>query len=887
MKWEYVDSFGSFTLPNPDQNSYLYFPLVNEGGVMSSITPDFHGDSKTSQNTFLLEPVSSENLHTSMMTRNVWILQEGKRPWSATGYSTAQLESRRSDDHEEVYLNAGKLWHSVTRINHELGLESMIRNFCPPTQEQVEIMQVTVTNISVSPQEMQPVVAIPIYGRSADNYRDHRHVTALLHRIHTTVDGVLVSPTLSFDERGHQKNTQTYEVIANGSEGKKPIGFYPVMEDYIGEGGSLLTPDALLPNRVNMVPPNTSCEGYEAMGGIVFEKETLQPSESVAYQILLSYNGEGHQYLEESRANQAFEENCEFWKHEAGIEIETGNRDFDQWMSWVAIQPVLRRICGCSFMPHHDYGRGGRGWRDLWQDSLALLLSDRDEVRKQLIRYYDGVRADGSNATIIGVHPGEFVADRNAIPRVWMDHGLWPLITTNLYIQQTGDFNLLFEMGTYFQDALINRGEERAEELLSGNGKLTTRQGTTYEGSILEHILIQNLTAYYDVGEHNHGKLRGADWNDALDMAKEHGESVAFTAAYSGNLKTLIQLLKQIKENGIQELELMSELRLLLAEDAEIAEDPEKKQARLTKYYEMVCCGVSGEKEWFAVDEMIWNLEQKAEWVQRHIRETEWINDGNGHGWFNSYYDNHARQVEGVKEHGVRMMLTGQVFTILSGTATDEEVRQIIQTTDDFLYRPEQGGYCLNTDFHECKEDLGRMFGFAYGHKENGAVFSHMAVMYAYALYERGYAAEGYQVLKSLYQQASNFEVSRIYPGIPEYFNDRGRGMYHYLTGAASWFIYTIQNQVFGIRGIGGDLTFQPQLLKEQFDEHNRATIACSFAQRRFRIQYVNEHGKEAGQYGISHIFLDDIPQMGMAIARETLLSLDENQEHNITIILE
>ena len=46
------------------------------------------------------------------------------------------------------------------------------------------------------------------------------------------------------------------------------------------------------------------------------------------------------------------------------------------------------------------------------------------------------------------------------------------------------------------------------------------------------------------------------------------------------------------------------------------------------------------------------------------------------------------------------------------------------------------GGYRLNTDFKEEKFDLGRMFGFAYGEKENGAVFSHMAVMYANALYK-------------------------------------------------------------------------------------------------------------------------------------------------------
>ncbi len=34
------------------------------------------------------------------------------------------------------------------------------------------------------------------------------------------------------------------------------------------------------------------------------------------------------------------------------------------------------------------------------------------------------------------------------------------------------------------------------------------------------------------------------------------------------------------------------------------------------------------------------------------------------------------------------------------------------------------------------------MFGFAYGEKENGAVVSHMAVMYANALYKQGFIKE-------------------------------------------------------------------------------------------------------------------------------------------------
>lgn len=69
----------------------------------------------------------------------------------------------------------------------------------------MEVMMTELTNTADQEQKITPVAVIPLYGRSADNIRDHRHVTSLLHRIETKTYGVEVCPVLSFDERGHQK----------------------------------------------------------------------------------------------------------------------------------------------------------------------------------------------------------------------------------------------------------------------------------------------------------------------------------------------------------------------------------------------------------------------------------------------------------------------------------------------------------------------------------------------------------------------------------------------------------------------------------------------------------------------------------------------------------
>ena len=42
-----------------------------------------------------------------------------------------------------------------------------------------------------------------------------------------------------------------------------------------------------------------------------------------------------------------------------------------------------------------------------------------------------------------------------------------------------------------------------------------------------------------------------------------------------------------------------------------------------------------------------------------------------------------------------------QVFAIMSGTATEDQVESICRSADKYLYDQKAGGYRLNTNFHE------------------------------------------------------------------------------------------------------------------------------------------------------------------------------------------
>ena len=240
------------------------------------------------------------------------------------------------------------------------------------------------------------------------------------------------------------------------------------------------------------------------------------------------------------------------------------------------------------------------------------------------------------------------------------------------------------------------------------------------------------------------------------------------------------------------------------------------------------------------IGKLIQDLRGKASWLKAHINKQEW-GECDGNAWVNGYYDNQGRRVEGKDVQGrVRMTLTGQVYPIMTGLADDAQVRKIAASVDRHLWDDKLGGLRLNTNFGDIQLDLGRAFSFAYGEKENGAVFSHMVVMYANALYQRGFVKEGFRILNSLFVLAKNSKRSRIFPGIPEYFNNEGRGLYHYLTGSASWYIFTMLTEVFGVRGKSGDLLLSPKLVPEQYDAKGTAEVVFSFAGARVRVIYRN-----------------------------------------------
>ncbi len=845
MIYEFIDNYGTFTVRNPQNISYLYFPLTNaRGTLLSCISPALSGDIKQDNEHFLTPPASIEDIKNNPLTRREFFLKLVSHKGKVIRTSEAQ----------ESFLEAGMLYHKIKYYYPEVILT--IISFIPYDLD-AEVTYVIVE--SLQPVEFIPTFFLPLYGRGENNLRDHRHVSSLLNRIKLEKYGIQLKPTMSFNERGHIVNNTTYFAYGYSEDGLPPIGQFPTLIDFCGEGGNLFFPEAVYKNKP-FPEKKKNFDGKEACAALRFETKQLKKGRSAQYAFIAGISND-NDYPKDvfaklnsiTKINQYLERTKEYWKNLAGtsqgasgirsagdknqslvnekkFDISSDNKNYNGWLKWVILQPTLRKLFGCSFLPHFDYGKGGRGWRDLWQDALSLLLIDSDGTKKLIINGFKGARIDGSNATII-TGDGKFISDRNSISRVWSDHGFWPYFTLHEYIHKTGDINILLKETTYFRDHQLKRARE-IDKAYTGDNILKAKDNKAYRGTILEHILIENLVQFFNVGKHNITRLENADWNDGLDMAYENGEGTAFCCMYADNLESISSILKKLSEK-IKSVELLEEAVILLDTISAPIDynHPDEKLKLLSRYFESTNKSVSGNKREVDISLIIKDLRTKSKWLKIFIRRKEWLKTG----FFNGYYDNSGKRVEGRKGKTIRMMLTSQVFAIMSGVASTEQITSIWASIKKYLRDKRLKGFRLNTNFKELYTNLGRAFGFSYGDKENGAFFSHMAVMLAFSLYKRDFVNEGDEVFDSIYNMAIS-DKSKIYPMIPEYFNNEGRGLYFYLTGSASWYIYTLVHQILGIKYEFGGLIIEPKINKKK--PLGNMSVNMTAGKRKFKINY-------------------------------------------------
>src|SRR3989338_7294251 len=145
-------------------------------------------------------------------------------------------------------------------------------------------------------------------------------------------------------------------------------------------------------------------------------------------------------------------------------------------------------------------------------------------------------------------------------------------------------------------------------------------------------------------------------------MAAQRGESVAFMSLYAGNLLDCAGLLEHVAaRRGLREVPLAKEFLILCdpvsGAGTDYGDAPAKRKFLFEKYFPSVQPRLSGEQGNVKVADLVRDLRRKGKWIFEHIKAKEKIragrlgplgdNPGPGQGWFNGYYDNQGKMVEG------------------------------------------------------------------------------------------------------------------------------------------------------------------------------------------------------------------------------------------------
>ncbi|KAI0906015.1 Six-hairpin glycosidase-like protein [Ustulina deusta] len=217
----------------------------------------------------------------------------------------------------------------------------------------------------------------------------------------------------------------------------------------------------------------------------------------------------------------------------------------------------------------------------------------------------------------------------------------------------------------------------------------------------------------------------------------------------------------------------------------------------------------------------------RAELATKYRKGAQAVNDAaNAHMWHGSWFARGITDddvVFGVaSDREGKIWLNPQTWSILSGAASPQQIRQMLAAVDEHLSTP-YGTLMFGPPYSGMREDVGRVTQKYPGSAENASVYNHAAVFYIHALYGIGEADRAYEVLRKLIPGPSDADyvqrgqmpvyIPNYYRGAwREYPRTAGRSSQLFNTGTVSWAYRCFIEGLCGLRGDPEGLTIHPQL---------------------------------------------------------------------------
>ena len=256
----------------------------------------------------------------------------------------------------------------------------------------------------------------------------------------------------------------------------------------------------------------------------------------------------------------------------------------------------------------------------------------------------------------------------------------------------------------------------------------------------------------------------------------------------------------------------------------------------------------------------------------------------NKHMWDGEWYG------RGITDDGVtfgvskdqegKIFLNPNSWALMAGTPDTEKTQRIVKAIDAQLNTP-YGVMMLAPAYTAMRDDVGRVTQKHPGAAENGSIYSHAAVFYAWGLYCVNDADRGFDVLRKMIAGPDEDDLKQrgqmpVY--IPNYFRGAyyqfprtaGRSSQLFNTGTVSWVYRSVVEGLFGLVGCAQGLKIQPNLPSSW----QSASVTREFRGAIFNVQYQRSPNNKG-----LHVYLD-----GEKLVAPLITNFDSGKRYQVIV---
>ena len=460
-------------------------------------------------------------------------------------------------------------------------------------------------------------------------------------------------------------------------------------------------------------------------------------------------------YRNVESVKREFKDVVSTWKEKLSVvKVKTPDVAFDYVLNgWYLYQTISSRLFAKAGFYQVS---GAYGYRDQLQDAMNIVLVDPSMTHDQILRNAGHQFVEGD--VLHWWHEDNHFGLRSR----YKDDYLWLVYATIMYIEVTGDTNILDEEVPYINAPILGDYE---------NEKTVNFEYTSDKDSLFKHLEKALNLSINSLGSHHLPLMGGGDWNDGMNRVgiKGKGESVWLGFFLYNIIEMFIPVIEKFDSSyDISKLEKFNS----------------KLKDNLNKYG----------------------------WDDKYYLRA-YFDNGDRLG----SHDNTECKIDLISQSFA--LISGvcpeekkdEVLNSVSDNLVDEEHGLVKLLTPPFSKSLNNPGYIMN---------------YSKGIRENGGQYTHAVSWYIMALIKEKKYDEAYRYYQMINPVTkNNIEEYKVEPyviaaDIYSAANMAGRGGWTWYTGSAGWFYNVGIRDLLGIKKEGSILNIEPCVL-DKFKKFN------------------------------------------------------------------